>query len=162
MKIDADQYFLSLLYAKGIEVRDYDCIEELLPDAIDTKNKEIIKYIAENYSKKLLYPAMVEAVQLPFELFEEILDALIMNSDIEDIVIEYFRNAMGTDKEIPKFLHLFFEIYEVDPNGKYGRIFTEACHYVLYNAVKYLVEKKDVDVDTNDSFGYILAVRFGQ
>jgi hypothetical protein len=162
MNIVNEQQFFAILHTKGIDRRDYNNEYQLFADVVMLENEKIIDFIINNYPDMLNYNVTDCAIYLPFKLCKRILDAAIKNNNdinLENIAIDYFKR--GNETEEQKMLELLFEEYKVDPNGKNGMIFTEACHYGDMNAVTYLIEKHNVDPNINSEMGYIFACRFG-
>jgi hypothetical protein len=162
MNIVNEQQFFAVLHTKGIDRRDYNNEYQLFADVVMLEDEKIIDFIINNYPDMLHYDVVDRAIYLPFKLCKRILDAAIKNNNdinLENIAIDYFKRCDETEEQ--KMLELLFEEYKVNPNGKYGMVFTEACHYGDINAVKYLIEKHNVDPNINGEMGYIFACRFG-
>lgn len=164
MEIKNDQHFYSILLTEGINKKDFQSEQDLFCAVIDLGDTTLIDYVMKNHPDKLSDDAVCNACNLSIGIFARLVNVAVKHSsdniNLEDIAIKCFQKVKEdhTIEDIMKFL---FEYHRVDPNGKHGMIFTEACHYGSLPAVKYLIEEMGVDPNINDEMGYIFACRFG-
>ena len=158
--ITSKQQFYGVLFANGLNKKDYETKEDLFCDALDKiKSKELVEYIIENYPKRLTDRTLtIIAEQYDVYTFRRALDE---SSDVnlDDLLINCLTKIRGI--KMVNILTTLCDIYKVNPSGKDGMIFTIACRHGNLKAVKYMIGSYNVDPNINDEMGFILACRFG-
>lgn len=163
IRFKTDTELFSFLYCKGINKKDFKTDNQVLCEAVRRGIGPAIEYIL-THKKEEINIDMIECAleSLPVHIIISLLYTSLKNGneiDKEDVAIICFRNHKQVEL-IDKLIYYLFNEYGVDPNGKEGMVFTEACHYGCLDAVKYMIEKYKVDPNINDHMGFIFACRF--